>query len=173
MSIEKITKQLAGHNQNYPPVELWDPPFCGKIDILIKKDGSWLYNKSKIKRLSLVKLFASILKKEKDDYFLVTPVEKVQIGVEKAPYVITQWQWLKESKSPTMQLTTNLGDKFTLDSEHPLTIGANDELQVVVRQNLTATIHRNIFYQWIEIANEKNQHLYIHSAGLELLIGCY
>ncbi len=98
MSLEKISQHLANHQNNekatFPPVEQWDPPYCGEIDIQIKADGSWFYNGSVIKRRPLVKLFASVLKLEGEDYFLVTPVEKVKIVVDDAPLVITQWQWL-------------------------------------------------------------------------------
>ena len=83
MSLEKISAQISnsqeGHVKKMPPVELWDPPFCGDIDLEIKSDGSWFYNGTIFKRLSLVKLFASVLKKEDEKYFLVTPVEKIGI----------------------------------------------------------------------------------------------
>ncbi len=171
MSLEKITKQLS-NQQSYPPVELWDPPYCGEMDLLIKADGSWFYQGSKIDRQRLVKLFASVLKKEDEDYFLVTPVEKIKIQVEHAPYVITRWQWL-DTIPATMQLTTNLGDVFLLDNEHPLNLDEQGELKVIVRRNLTAAIHRNVFYQWAEIGLEKNQQLFINSAGLEFKIGAF
>lgn len=173
MSLEKISKQLGAVEQSYPPVELWNPPYCGEMDIVIKADGAWYYLGSKITRQRLVKLFASVLKKEGDDYFLVTPVEKVKIQVEQTPYIITSWQYLEEKKPQTMQLTTNLGDIFELNAEHPLTIDSNDALLVTVRSNLPASIHRNVFYQWAEMAAEKNQQLLINSAGLDFIIGRY
>jgi hypothetical protein len=168
MSLENLSAQLGNDlsgtdgkkKKALPPVELWDPPYCGEIDLQIKADGSWFYNGSVFKRLSLVQLFASVLKRElnenTDDYFLVTPVEKVKISVEDVPFVLTQWQWLDDSGSnqPVMQVTTSLGDEFILDRQHPLTISDNGSLYVTVRRNLLAKVHRNVYYQWVDLAKE-------------------
>mgnify|MGYP000073665284 CR=1 FL=1 len=157
MSLDKLSEQLKSDtNQKMPPVELWDPPFCGEIDLQIKADGQWFYNGTVFKRMSLVKLFASVLKKEADEYFLVTPVEKVKITVEDAPLLITQWSWL-DDKQTIMQLTTNLDDIFILSKEHPLSISENGGLYVTVRRNLIAKVHRNVYYQWVNFAEEVQQ----------------
>ena len=177
MSLEKISQHLANHQNNekatFPPVELWDPPYCGEIDIQIKADGSWFYNGSVIKRRPLVKLFASVLKLEGEDYFLVTPVEKVKIVVDDAPLVITQWQWLDDNQH--MELVTNLDDTFILDEKHPLTIGDDGSYYVLVRRNLIAKVHRNVFYQWVDLANEVNTkngiELIFSSAGKQFSLG--
>ena len=93
MSLEKIAGQLKGIESKIPPVELWDPHhIVEKWDLTIKADGQWYYQGSIFKRMALVKLLASVLKKEQDEYFLVTPVEKIKITVEDVPFVITQWQ---------------------------------------------------------------------------------
>lgn len=159
MSLEKISAQISGSQQGgvkkMPPVELWDPPFCGDIDLEIKSDGSWFYNGTIFKRLSLVKLFASVLKKEGEKYFLVTPVEKVGIVVEDAPFLITQWQWLDEKKTQ-MQVTSNLDDSFILNAEHPLEVTGDGGLYVTVRRNLQAKVHRNVYYQWVDLAHEEH-----------------
>jgi hypothetical protein len=166
MSLEKISTQINDANgstgNKLPPVELWDPPFCGDIDLQIKADGSWFYNGTVFKRLSLVKLFASVLKKENDSYFLVTPVEKVGIVVEDAPFLITQWQWLDAEQS-RMQVKTNLDDEFILDDSHPLILDKNDNLYINVRRNLMARVHRNVYYQWVDLAKEER-----HESGTEL-----
>ncbi|MBA6389910.1 DUF1285 domain-containing protein [Colwellia sp. BRX10-3] len=157
MSLEKISAQISdtqqGDGKKMPPVELWDPPFCGDIDLEIKLDGSWFYNGTVFKRLSLVKLFASVLKKEDDKYFLVTPVEKVGIIVEDAPFILTQWQWLDDKKT-SMEVTTNLDDSFILNADHPLEITEDGGLYVTVRRNLQAKVHRNVYYQWVDLASE-------------------
>lgn len=157
MSLEKISSQLSsltnGQGTNIPPVELWDPPYCGEIDIVIKNNGEWFYNGSIIKRLPLVKLFASVLKKEQTDYFLVTPVEKVKITVEQAPFVLTQWEW-QDPEQTIMIVSTNVDDEFILDKSHPLSFDDKGDLMVTVRRNLQAKVHRNVFYQWVEIAKE-------------------
>ncbi|KGJ91666.1 DUF1285 domain-containing protein [Colwellia psychrerythraea] len=188
MSLDKISAQLAGSKKSLPPVELWNPPYCGEIDIQIKKNGDWYYNGTIFKRLALVKLFADVLIKDvskgvSDDlskgiaeYFLVTPVEKVKIQVDDAPFVITQWHWLDE-KETVMQVVTNLGDEFTLDAQHPLVVSENGGLYVTVRRNLTAKVHRNVYYQWVDIAKEestaKGTELIITSAECEFSLGCY
>ena len=178
MSLEKITAQISNCQQDdstrVPPVELWDPPFCGDIDLVIKADGSWFYNGTVFKRLSLVKLFASVLKEEQENYFLVTPVEKVGIVVEDAPFLITQWQWLDAEKSQ-MQVTTNLDDKFLLNAQHPLSLDAKGNLYVTVRRNLTAKVHRNVYYQWVDLAKEESNNngteLCFYSAEERFVLG--
>lgn len=157
MSLEQLSQHLqhsATSKEKLPPVELWDPPYCGEIDINITADGRWLYQGSEFKRLSLVKLFASVLKKEGDDYFLVTPVEKVKIVVDDAPLILTQWQWQDQNKQ-TMVVTTNVDDVFTLSEQHPLIINEQGQLYVTVRRNLVAKVHRNVYYQWIDLAQER------------------
>ena len=157
MSLEKISEQICqlASQQKYPPVELWDPPYCGEMAIEIKADGSWYYQGSAFKRMPLVKLFASVLKKEGDAYFLVTPVEKIKISVEHHPYVITEWRWLDDDQH-CMALTTHLGDEFVLDEQHPVSLDKNGAIEVLVRRNLSASIHRNVYYQWVELADEIN-----------------
>jgi len=178
MSLEKISTQISnaqqGNVKKMPPVELWDPPFCGDIDLEIKSDGSWFYNGSVFKRLSLVKLFASVLKKEDEKYFLVTPVEKIGIKVVDAPFILTQWQWIDEEKT-RMQVTTNLDDSFILNAEHPLDIAEDGALYVTVRRNLKAKVHRNVYYQWVDLAkedkNEQGTELVFFSADCRFILG--
>ncbi len=162
MSLDKLSAQLTADKSTVtkpklPPVELWNPPYCGEIDLQIKANGDWYYGGTIFKRLSLVKLFASVLIREvdasHDDYFLVTPVEKVKISVEDAPFILTQWQWLDDKKT-VMQGKTNLGDEFILDKEHPLTLSSDGCLYVTVRRNLVAKVHRNVYYQWVDLAKE-------------------
>lgn len=163
MSLEKISAQLSNINENknsavsLPPIEKWNPPYCGEIDIQVKANGDWFYGGTIFKRLPLVKLFASVMlrdeKSDSDDYFLVTPVEKVKIEIEDAPFVLTQWAWQDTEKS-VMTVMTNLEDEFVLDNNHPLTINSEGELYVRVRRNLLAKVHRNVYYQWADLAKE-------------------
>ncbi|NMP16889.1 MULTISPECIES: DUF1285 domain-containing protein [unclassified Thalassotalea] len=175
MSLERLSKQLSQQQQELPPVELWDPPYCGEMDMQIKADGRWFYMGSEITRQRLVKLFSTVLKKQDDEYFLVTPVEKIKIQVEHLPFVITQWHWLDDAIDKTMLLTTNLGDQVILDSATRIQLNTDGTLQVNVRRNLDASIHRNVFYQWAELAEEKQtgqqQQLVINSGGVEHTIG--
>ena len=175
MSLDNISAQIKAQGDKIPPVELWDPDYCGEIDLQIKSNGDWFYGGTIFKRLALVKLLASVLKKEQDDYFLVTPVEKIKITVDDAPFVLTQWHWQDEVKS-TMMVSNNVGNEFTLDVNHPITINANGELYVIVRRNLLAKVHRNIYYQWIDLAKEtdtdKGTELLFNSAGCQFSLGC-
>ena len=175
MSLDNIVGQLTGHENKVPPVELWDPPYCGEMDIVIKADGSWYYNGTIFKRMSLVKLFASVIKKEVDEYFLVTPVEKIKITVEDAPFVLTQWQWQDETQE-TIIVATNLDDEFPLNPDHKMRLDSNGQLYVTVRRNLEAKVHRNVYYQWVELAKElkteKGTELVFVSAGHTFSLGC-
>lgn len=175
MSLDKIIAQIKQNNQSLPPVEQWNPAYCGEIDIEIKADGSWYYNDSIFKRMSLVKLLASVLKLENDEYFFVTPIEKIKISVADVPFVITQWRWLENCAEPTMLLTTNLGDELLLDAEHPLVVNDDGVLYVTVRRNLKARVHRNVYYQWIDQAEEVRKvsglFLQLTSAGQQFSLG--
>ncbi len=174
MSVENILGQLTGLENKVPPVELWNPPYCGEMDIVIKADGSWFYNGTVFKRLSLVRLLSSVLKKENDEYFLVTPVEKIKISVEDAPYVLTQWQWQNELKQ-SMIVATHLNDEFILNSEHKMRCDDSGQLYVTVRRNLEAKVHRNVFYQWVDLASEvpteSGTSLVFTSANQEFTLG--
>ena len=180
MLLDKISNQLAGSDKSVPPVESWNPPYCGEIDIHIKANGDWFHEGSLFKRLPLVKMFASVLIKEVnngvDEYFLVTPVEKVKIQVDDAPFMLTQWHWLDE-KETVMQVRTNLDDEFILDEEHPLLVNENGDLYVTVRRNLMAKVHRNVYYQWADIAienkTENGTELLLNSADCHFILGTY
>ncbi|AOW77110.1 hypothetical protein A3Q34_09725 [Colwellia sp. PAMC 20917] len=171
MSLDKISEQLnkltPGNTKKLPPIESWNPPYCGEIDLQVKGNGDWFYGGTIFKRLSLVKLFASVLLREvtgdRDEYFLVTPAEKVKIIVEDAPFVLTQWAWQDDNKS-IMTVSTNVDDEFVLDETHPLTMNANGELYVLVRRNLLAKVHRNVYYQWADLAQEE-----VTEKGIELI----
>ena len=188
MSLENISAQLKiQHNDkqdklpssaDLPPIEKWNPAYCGEIDLQIKANGDWYYGGTIFKRLSLVKLFASVLLREvnknKDDYFLVTPVEKVMIRVDDAPFVLTQWHWQDESNT-VMVVSSNVGDEFILDVTHPITLNAAGEVYVTVRRNLLAKVHRNVYYQWVDLAKEveteNGTELMFTSAGYGFSLG--
>lgn len=180
MTLTLIAKQLKNQDKGLPPVERWNPPYCGAIDIRIDDNGAWYYAGSLIKRMALVKLFSSVLIKEStstnEEYFLVTPVEKMKITVTDAPFMLTRWAWLDDAKS-IMELTTNVGDEFILNKEHPLIVGSKGELYVTVRRNLLAKVHRNVYYQWLEVAHEKPRgdltEVVIFSDGTPFVLGSF
>src|SRR3979409_2622150 len=112
------TKSAAG--KGLPPVHLWNPPFCGDLDMRIARDGTWFYMGTPIGRPALVRLFSTILKREQGKHFLVTPVEKVGIRVDAAPCVA--WRRRKESDSggPLCRFRTNVDDWVACEPGHGL-----------------------------------------------------
>ena len=108
--LEAIAAGLPRENKGLPPVERWNPPFCGDIDMRIGADGTWFYQKTPIGRSALVKLFASVLKREGDKYFLVTPVEKVGIVVDDAPFLAVEMNASADKAGRVLQFRTNVDD---------------------------------------------------------------
>ncbi len=161
-SLEKILNE-----QTTAPVESWDPEFCGDMDLIIKTDGSWWHQGSPIKRQALVNLFARIIKKQEQDYFLVTPVEKLKIEVEDAPFLAIRLEVVNDSEQPHPWLIfeTNVGDQIKLDQEHPLVVeeisgaGSGPAPYITVRRNLRAKLTRSIFYELVERGEVYTEHL--------------
>ncbi|UCO96563.1 DUF1285 domain-containing protein [Metapseudomonas lalkuanensis] len=142
------------------PVHLWNPPFCGDIDMRIARDGTWFYLGTPIGRKPMVKLFSSVIRKDGEDYFLVTPVEKVGIQVEDAPFVAVQLQVEGAGQEQQLRFITNVEDEVVAGAVHPLRVELDPETQepspyVLVRTNLEALIHRNVFYQLVELAEPR------------------
>ena len=103
-----------------PPLHLWNPPFCGDLDMRIAADGTWFYLKTPIGRPALVKLFASVLWREGDKYFLKTPVEKVGITVDDAPFTAVEMKAEGEGAARTLSFRTNVDDWVTVGKDHAL-----------------------------------------------------
>lgn len=140
-----------------PPVHLWNPDFCGDIDMRIARDGTWYYLGSPIGRKPMVRLFSSIIRRDGDDYFLVTPVEKVGITVEDAPFVAVSVEVGGEGERQVLRFVTHVEDEVEAGAEHPIRVAIDPVTQepspyVHVRANLEALIHRNVFYQLVELA---------------------
>lgn len=126
-----------------PPVSKWNPPFCGNIDMRIKHDGTWLHNGTPITRPAMVRLFAGILRREGDAYYLVTPVEKVGITVEDVPFIAVEMA----SDKGILTFRTNAGDRVTADEAHPLRFEADAEgfrPYICVRDGLEARLSRSL-----------------------------
>lgn len=178
MDLQTLTKQIENLGAA-PPFDKWHPPFCGDIEMTIKADGSWWYMGTPIGREKLVKLFASVLLMEDDEYFLKTPAEKVRIQVEDAPFVITQWQTHDTEDGPAIEVISNLGHAAVLSDSHPLEVDYNNPDQprpyVTLHRGLKALVHRNVFYQWVDIARSVNkngdEHLVIQSGNTEFSLG--
>jgi hypothetical protein len=143
-----------------PPVELWNPPFCGDLDMRIAADGTWFYLKTPIGRPALVKLFASVLKREGDKYFLVTPVEKCGIVVEDAPFLAVELNVEQGESGQVLNFRTNVDDWGACGKEHALrfmpehaTGGLRPYLHV--RRGLWARVTRALFYDLVELGEER------------------
>ncbi len=155
--------QAAAKAGKLPPVHLWDPPFCGDLDIRIARDGTWFYMGTPIGRAALVRLFSTILKREGDRYFLVTPVEKVGITVEDAPFVAVDFTATGAGQEQKLRFQTNVGDSVDAGAEHPIRVERDPKSgepapYVMVRAGLEALIDRKSFYRLVELgAHEEHE----------------
>ncbi|HVH02363.1 MAG TPA: DUF1285 domain-containing protein [Amaricoccus sp.] len=143
-----------------PPVHHWNPPFCGDLDMRIARDGTWFYLGTPIGRAPLVRLFSSILKREGDRYFLVTPVEKVGITVDDAPFVAVDFTAEGAGRDQRLTFETHVGDIVAAGPEHPIRIVRDPETgepapYLMVRRGLEALIDRKSFYRLVEIGVEE------------------
>ncbi|WP_233192974.1 DUF1285 domain-containing protein [Acidimangrovimonas sediminis] len=145
-----------------PPVHLWNPPFCGDLDMRIARDGTWYYLGTPIGRHGLVKLFSSILRKDGNDYFLVTPVEKVGITVEDAPFVAVDVEAEGTGRDQRLTFTTHVEDRVTAGPDHPIRVVRDPETgepspYVLVRANLEALIDRKSFYRLVDLGTHEER----------------
>ncbi len=155
------------------PVHLWNPPYCGEIDIRIARDGTWFHEGTPIGRAGLVKLFTGILKREGDRYFLVTPVEKVGIRVEDAPMVAVDFDVTGMGADQVLTFHTKTEDVVVAGRDHPIRVerdaGGEPSPYVLVRTNLWALIDRKSFYRMVDLgvhADEKGARWFgVRSSG--------
>lgn len=160
-SLQELERAAAGEaRKGPPPVHLWNPPYCGDIDMRIAADGTWFYMGSPIGRPALVRLFASVLKREGERYFLVTPVEKVGITVEDVPFLAVELEAVAYPAAGTLlRFRTNVDDWVDCGLDHPLrferdatTGGLRPYLHV--RGDLWARVTRAVFYDLVERGEE-------------------
>jgi len=152
--------RAAATGKGPPPVHLWNPPFCGDIDMEIRRDGTWFHEGTPIGRPALVRLFASILRKEGAKYFLVTPVEKVGIRVEDAPFVAQDAEIAGTGSEAAITFATNVGDSVTAGPDHPIRVARDADTDepgpyVMVRAGLEALIDRKTFYRLVEVGTTR------------------
>lgn len=152
----------AGRARGLPPVHLWDPPFCGDLDMRIRRDGSWWYLGTPIGREALVRLFSTILKREGDRYFLVTPVEKVGITVDDVPFLANDFARQGSGRDQILTFTTLTGDEAVLGPEHPLRVERDPATgepspYVLVRNDLWALIDRKSFFRLVDLGCHETQ----------------
>lgn len=145
----------AATRRGPPPVHLWNPPFCGDIDMRVARDGSWHYGGTPIGRPALVKLFASVLRRDEGRFVLVTPVEKVGIVVEDAPFLAVEMV----QADGAVRLRTNVDDWVTLGPAHPLRFepgpAASLKPYALVRGDLWALVNRPVFYDLVAVGETR------------------
>lgn len=150
-----LMSELARVQENeHPPVHLWHPDVERDIDIVVSRDGVWNYLESPINRPRLVRLFASVLRRDGDEYYLVTPAEKCRITVDDVPFQVVLMSVAGKGLSMCLQLTTDMGEVIPVDDEHPLRITQDGEEwipYVVIRDGMEGRLSRNVYYQLADL----------------------
>ena len=144
-----------------PPVHLWNPPFCGDLDMRIATDGTWHYLKTPIGRPAMVKLFASVLKREGDKYFLVTPVEKVGITVDDAPFLAVEMRAEDGEGGRVLHFRTNVDEWVACGPGHALRFEPEPDTgglkpYLHVRRELWAKVTRSVFFELVDLGEERS-----------------
>lgn len=178
--LEQILADIRMNETSMAARQDWDPGYQGEIDIRIAADGSWYHQGRRFQRESLVKLFAGILRREQDEYFLVTPAEKLRIEVEDAPFVANLVEHIGEGDRQAIVFTTNIGERVVVDAEHPLRVevdAASGEPRpyVMLHAGLEALISRRAFFDLANLAEERvrdgKRYLYVTSLGTTYELG--
>ncbi|SEK75785.1 hypothetical protein SAMN04488032_10633 [Pacificibacter marinus] len=159
VSADSIASAItAAKGRGLPPVDKWNPPFCGDLDIRIAKDGTWFYLGTPIGRVRLARLFSTVLKKEGAQYFLVTPVEKIGITVDDAPFLAIDFDVTGKEQDQVLTFHTSMGDSAILDADHPLRVATRSSGEpapyVEIRAGLEALIDRKSFFRLVDLAVE-------------------
>ena len=168
-SLEALLKAAGGRGP--PPVERWNPPYCGDIGMAIRRDGTWTYQASPIGRKPLVKLFSRVLRRDPDGrHYLVTPAEKVDVAVEDAPFLGVEMEVSGVGQSQALVFRTNVDDVVPCGPAHPIrfeTEPASGGLKpyLLVRGRLEALITRAVYYDLVELAVEWDDTLGVWSGG--------
>ena len=152
-----LVAQISG--KNLPPVHSWNPELCGDIDIRIARDGTWFYMGSPIGRKRLVRLFSTVLRKDDDgEHYLVTPVEKLRIEVDDAPFVVVEVEEQGRGKEQNLYFRTKTDDVVLAGQEHHLWVEHTDDGEpspyIEIRSGLRALIARSVYYQLVELGTE-------------------
>lgn len=160
----------AAKTKGLPPVHLWNPPFCGNLDIRIARDGTWFYLGTPIGRPELVRLFSSILKKEDGEYFLVTPVEKVGIRVDDAPFVAVDFEPVETEAGKVLRFETQVGDFADAGRDHQIRVIRDAKTgepspYVHIRADLEALIDRKSFYRLVDLGAHHDGWFGVWSGG--------
>ncbi|WP_299146097.1 DUF1285 domain-containing protein [uncultured Tateyamaria sp.] len=165
-----VASITAAKTRGLPPVHLWNPPFCGDLDMRIARDGTWFYQGTPIGRPGLVKLFSSILKREDGKYFLVTPVEKVGITVDDAPFVAQDFEAAGQGDAQVLTFSTHVDDVAVAGPEHPIRVVRDPDTgepspYILIRSDLEALIDRKSFYRLVDLGVHHDGWFGVWSSG--------
>lgn len=178
--LDSILAEIEASKAGSAAKRAWNPAHRGEIDIRIAADGSWYHEGRRFRRDALVRLFASVLRREKDDYFLVTPAEKLRIEVEDAPFVASLVEVIDDKGRQAIVFTTNLGERIVLDDAHPIRVEIDADSgeprpYVLLRDGLEALIGRGAFFDLANLAEEREHQgkrvLSISSRGQTFILG--
>ncbi|MCB1450973.1 MAG: DUF1285 domain-containing protein [Nitratireductor sp.] len=158
--LQALVERAGSRKKGLPPVERWHPDFCGDLDIVIKRDGTWFYLGTPIGRMPLVKLFSTVLRKDDDGRtYLVTPVEKIGITVEDAPFIAVEMNASHRDGEQVLTFRTNVGDIVEAGPENPIRyeiVNDNEGVKpyLLVRGRLEALLARPVMYELISHGEE-------------------
>ena len=162
-------------SKRLPPVNLWNPKQIGEINIRIRADGIWFHDGREIERKSIARVFSTILRKDGEQFYLVTPLEKLKIQVEDAPFVAVDFESRGSERDQEIVFKTNMGDVVRADAEHPIHVyfdGDEPRPYLRVRDELDALIVRSVFYRLVDlIADDDATKLSFWSYGVEFKLG--
>ncbi len=158
--LQALIERAGGEKRGPAPVEKWNPDYCGELDMVIKKDGTWFYMGTPIGRKRLVDLFATVLRKDEDgETYLVTPVERIKIEVEDAHFIVVEMNSNQENGEQVLTFRTNVGDVVEAGPENPLrfvTVEENEGIKpyILVRGRLEGLLSRSVMYELISYGEE-------------------
>ncbi len=175
IDLHKLESELS-NKIKLLPVHSWHPERTDTIDIRIMRDGRWIHEGGEIKRPELVRLFASVLRLDKDGYYLVTPVEKLLIDVVDAPFVVTSVMQREDPQGRSvLMMQTNIGEQVLVGDKHQLRIAYNANKEpspyVHIRDGLEALLLRSVFYDLVELGKIRDDELVVESAGQIFILG--
>lgn len=176
-SLQDLMEALADTSDGERPVERWNPDYCGEMDLIIKADGSWWHEGSRITRRGMVDLFASVLRKDADGRtYLVTPVEKLGVQVERAHFLAIRVDAQGEGETQRLFFQTNLDETVEAGPNHPIRVDTDPETMVPdpyvgVRGRLEAAVTRAVFYELVDLAVEKDGTLGVWAGGTFFPLG--
>ena len=172
MDLEDVRKP-----KGLPPVHLWNPDYCGIIPMVIKRDGTWHYMGTPINRPAMVRLFSTILRREPDGSFvLVTPVERVGIEVEDAPFLAIALQLHDQDGAPVLEFETSVGDQVIAGPDHPIRVETDPKTgepspYIHIRAGLEARLSRAVFYELVDLGFERDGVWGVESKGTFFALG--